>query len=132
MGAAVRAAVMLACAAIATGAHAQLAPQESARNGVNLAVTPIELGSAARTWSFRVVLDTHSQDLSDDLTAAAVLGDGKGREARPYAWEGAAPGGHHREGVLKFAPFDPVPDSVELRILRSGESAPRTFRWPIP
>jgi hypothetical protein len=52
-----------------------------------------------------------------------------GREVAPAGWSGAAPGGHHREGVLKFpAPAQP-PVAVELRIQRDGEPSPRVFRW---
>ncbi len=113
----------------ATSAAAQLAPQQSSQGGVTVAVTPAELAAGAKVWSFRVVLDTHSQDLPDDLAKSAVLLDGQGREGKPIAWEGAAPGGHHREGVLKFTAFEPMPEAVELRIARPGEAAARTFRW---
>jgi F420-0:gamma-glutamyl ligase len=116
---------------VATSAAAQLAPQKSSQGGVSVAVTPMELAADAELWSFKVVLDTHSQDLSDDLAASAVLLDGQGRESRPIAWEGAAPGGHHREGVLKFNTFRPTPETVELRIARPGEPSARAFRWQL-
>ena len=114
---------------LAASAAAQLAPQKSSQGGVTVAVTPTELDARAKVWAFKVVLDTHSQELSDDLVGTAVLVDGRGREGKPLAWEGAGPGGHHREGVLKFGAFDPFPESLELRIARPGEARPRTFRW---
>lgn len=114
---------------LAAPAAAQLAPQRSAQGGVTVAVTPVELGPPAKTWSFKIVMDTHSQELSDDLAKIAVLADGKGNERRALGWEGAAPGGHHRSGILKFDAITPRPESVELRIARPGESAPRVFRW---
>ncbi len=52
-----------------------------------------------------------------------------GKRHAPVAWDGAGPGGHHREGVLRFKPASPRPQAVELRITRPGESAPRSFRW---
>lgn len=52
-----------------------------------------------------------------------------GRELRPVAWNGSGPGGHRREGVLKFSVGEAATGAVELRILRSGEAATRTFRW---
>lgn len=116
---------------VAASAAAQLAPQKSSQGGVTVDVTPAELAAGAKVWSFKVVLDTHSQDLSDDLAKSAVLLDAQGREGKPIAWEGAAPGGHHREGVLKFAAFEPLPEAVELRIARPGEAAARTFRWQL-
>ena len=116
---------------VSASAAAQLAPQTRSQGGVTVAVTPTDLGSSARVWAFKIVLDTHSQDLSDDLVKSAVLLDGQGRESKPVVWEGAAPGGHHREGVLKFPAFKPLPESVELRIARPGEAAARTFRWQL-
>lgn len=115
----------------ALNAAAQPATQKHSANGVTVAVTPVELTAGAKVWSFKVVLDTHSQDLSDDLVTAAVLVDAQGREAKPTAWDGAAPGGHHRSGVLTFAAFEPSPQSVELRIARPGEAKARTFRWEV-
>jgi hypothetical protein len=75
------------------------------------------------------VLDTHSADLSDDLVQSASLTTDDGRTLKPVRWTGAAPGGHHREGVLAFDVPTPRPALIELRIMRPGESAARTFRW---
>jgi hypothetical protein len=115
----------------AGAAQAQLATQKNSANGVTIAVTPVNLVAGARTWDFGVVLDTHSQDLSDDLVKTALLRDDKGNEFRPVAWEGAAPGGHHRKGVLKFNPVAPTPQALELRIRRPGEAQARIFRWEL-
>lgn len=112
-------------------ATAQIAPQKSVQGGVTVDVTPTEIGAGAREWTFKVVLDTHSQELADDLVKTAVLVDGAGRETKALGWEGAAPGGHHREGVLRFAAIQPFPAAIELRISRSGEGAPRSFRWQL-
>ena len=105
---------------VAGSAAAQLAPQKTSQGGVTVVVTPAELGAGAKEWTFKVVLDTHSQELSDDLVRTAVLIDGAGREAKPLAWEGAGPGGHHRQGLLRFATIQPSPQAIELRILRAG------------
>jgi hypothetical protein len=121
------AAVLLAALLLATPAAAQLAAQKSSQGGVTVAVTPAEI--ADKLWSFKVVLDTHSQDLSDDLLKSAVLVDARGGEVAPVAWEGAAPGGHHREGLLKFEAIAPRPAALELRIQRPNEAKPRIFRW---
>ena len=113
----------------ALDATAQLATQKNSANGVTVAVTPGNIAADAKVWDFKVVLDTHSQDLSDDLANSAVLLDDKGGESKALAWEGAAPGGHHRAGVLKFNAITPLPQAVELRITRAGEPTARTFRW---
>ena len=115
----------------AAGAIAQQATQKSALGGVTVAVTPVAFAPAQKVWSFRVVYDTHTQELSDDVVAGAVLADDKGRAVKPLAWEGPGPGGHHRSGVLKFPALEPFPQSIELRLARPGEAAPRVFRFPL-
>lgn len=124
-------ACLLAAAIVFPAAAAELATQKSSARGVTVAVTPQNLSGNARTWDFKVVLDTHSQDLSDDLVKTAVLLDGTGGKYAPVAWDGAAPGGHHREGVLRFKPLAAQPQAIELQIMRPGEPAPRLFRWQL-
>jgi hypothetical protein len=116
---------------VAAAAGAQLKEQRSAEAGVTVAVTPKSIASGAKTWDFNVVLDTHSQDLSDDFSKTTVLVDERGVEYRTLAWEGAGPGGHHRSGVLKFAAGKQVPKSLEMRMSRPGEAKPRVFRWQL-
>jgi hypothetical protein len=109
-------------------AAAQSAPaaQSTVERGVTVKVTPRRL--TGPEWEFAVVLDTHSEELKDDLQNAAVLVV-EGREIRPVAWQGPGAGGHHREGVLRFPSPGDNPGAVELRIRRAGEAAPRVFRW---
>lgn len=126
-----KAIVLVLALAVAGAASAQPATQTNAQGGVTVAVTPTALARSAKIWAFKVAYDTHTRDLSDDVAATAVLSDGQGREAKPLAWEGPGPGGHHRAGVLKFPALDPVPAAVELRISRPGEPAARTFRWNV-
>ena len=126
-----RFAMILLGALLAVNAAAQLATQKQSANGVTFAVTPGDLSADAKVWEFRIALDTHSQDLSDDLVKTAVLADDRGNEFPPLAWEGAAPGGHHRAGVLKFDAPAVRPQAVELRIRRPGEPKARVFRWEL-
>lgn len=122
----------VAVAAILFGPQAyaaELASQSSASGGVTIAVKPVEVSAGAATWSFQVTLNTHSQELSDDLARAAYIVDGAGKKVSPTAWDGDAPSGHHRKGVLRFKALTPPPEAIELRIQRPGESAPRKFRW---
>lgn len=107
-----------------------LAPQVSKRDGVTVTVTPQDLSRQARSWTFAVVLETHTGTLDDDLVkSSSLLVDGRRHAA--LDWQGAAPGGHHRKGVLRFAAVAPPPQSLELEIRRAGEANPRVFRWPI-
>jgi hypothetical protein len=117
--------------ALAQASPESIAVQSSSEQGVTVKVTPKSIGSADSRWEFAVVLDTHSADLSDDLTQSATLMTDDGRTLKPVSWVGAAPGGHHREGVLAFDVPAPQPSAIELRIDRPGESAPRTFRWQL-
>jgi hypothetical protein len=110
---------------------AELTAQRSSSGGVTVAVTPQNLAASAKSWDFKVALDTHSGELNDDLVKAATLIDEKGGRHVPVKWEGAGPGGHHREGTLRFNAIAPRPESVELQIQRPSESKPRSFRWQL-
>ena len=101
----------------------------SSQSGVTVKVTPKNL--KADFWEFNVVFDTHSQDLKDDLLKSAVLVDPSGTRLSPVEWKGAPPGGHHREGTLRFKPPAPAPNAFELRIARPGEREPRSFKWTL-
>jgi hypothetical protein len=120
----------VSAAAWLPGADAQpkdLAARSTNQGGVTVVVTP-KVTASDRDWEFAVTLDTHSQDLGDDLAGLSVLLV-DGAELKPSGWSGAAPGGHHRQGVLRFtAPGKPA-GTIELRIQRPNEGAPRVFRW---
>lgn len=122
--------VAVTAAAWSPWASAQAQPsttQSSAERGVTVKVTP-QVVAPTGEWEFAIVLDTHSAELSDDLVKSAVLLV-DGNELRPVSWTGAEPGGHHREGMLKFPAPPQAPQAVELRIQRTGETAARVFRW---
>jgi hypothetical protein len=124
--------VLAAVAALALAGAAGAAEPEtrtSSAAGVSVKVTPKDVAPGSATWAFAVVLDTHSRDLSDDLVKDSVLLDARGARYAPIAWEGAPPGGHHREGLLRFKGLGPAPGAFELQIRRPGESAARVFRW---
>ena len=98
---------------------------------VTIKVTPVEFGKDTETWKFQVVFDTHSGSLDQDPTKVMSLTDDNGNTYQPSAWEGAGPGGHHREGVLIFNAINPVPLNVELKIKDVGGIAERSFRWDL-
>jgi len=124
---------MTLASALAAGiaGAADLAPRSSNLAGVSVSVTPKEVAPGAATWEFSVALNTHTQDLSDDLVKTAVLIDAQGGRHSPTAWEGSAPGGHHRSGILRFRGLGARADAIELQIRRAGEAAPRSFRWKL-
>lgn len=94
---------------------------------VTVKITPQNLSGAE--WKFEIVLDTHSIDLNQDLMQVIELIDEQGKIHKPIAWEGAIPGGHHREGVLIFQPINPKPASVELKIKGVGGVLERSLKW---
>ena len=99
---------------------------------VTIKVAPKGLTSDSLSWDFEIILDTHSLDLNEDLTEVSVLIDTNGNEYAPVSWEGDPPGGHHREGVLKFKPITPLPQSITLKIRNVGSVNERSFSWQIP
>jgi hypothetical protein len=107
---------------VAAAAGAQLNEQKSSEAGVTVLVTPQAITAGAKTWNFKVVLDTHTQDLSDDFAKTTLLVDERGAEYRTVAWE---------SGVLKFAAGKRLPQSLEMRMSRPGEAKPRLFRWQL-
>ncbi|MBI4292026.1 MAG: hypothetical protein HY661_11150 [Betaproteobacteria bacterium] len=122
------AAILFGTAAFA----ADLASQSSESGGVAIAVKPLDVSAKAATWSFQVSLNAQSQDLGDDLVRTAFIVNRAGKKNElPTGWEGDAPGGRYRKGVLRFKALAPLPAAVELRIQRAGEKAPRVFRWDL-
>ena len=115
-----------------TAFAADLASQSSESAGVTISVKPVDVSAGAATWSFQVSLSTQSQDLGDDLVRTAFILNRAGKKNEsPTGWEGDAPGGRNRKGVLRFKPLAPLPAAIELRIQRAGEKAPRVFRWDL-
>ena len=113
-------------------AHAaDLSPRTSNAAGVSVSVTPKLVAADAPAWEFGIALNTHSQDLSDDLVKNSVLIDSRGARHAPVAWAGSPPGGHHRSGVLRFKGLGAQADAIELQIRRPNEAAPRSFRWKL-
>lgn len=58
------------------------ASQTSMGSGVTVKVTAHNISADSEVWSFAVVFDTHSQDLSDDPMSSAVLVSDEGRVGR--------------------------------------------------
>jgi len=118
----------LAAAGFAEGGDAGRAPaagpSRTARAAeIEISVTPMRVDASAAV--FEVVFDTHSTDLDFDPTEVVTL-DGAGGAVRPATWDGDGPGGHHREGELRFDTGVRL-DEVVLRF-DLGESAVLTWK----
>ena len=110
-------------------ASAEPSPATSTVKEVTVTVTPLSFAHDAKQWSFRIEFDTHTQRLSDDIAHTVTLTAADGQPLKPLTWEGTAPGGHHRAGVVHFERPSPPPQTLELKMQREGESLTRTFRW---
>ncbi len=115
---------------IAPASGAGLAPQTSDENGVKIVVIPGDLSNSATVWNFEVVLETHTHPLVDEMAEASAL-VANGKSYPPLVWIGSPPGGHHRQGRLRFMAVTPQPQVIELRIHLNGEPTPRTFKWSL-
>lgn len=94
---------------------------------VTVKATLVQLGDAGAVAE--VVFDTHAVELDLDVAAGATLTVG-GVAWPTGGWEGDGPGGHHREGELRFSAAGPAEGDAVLTL--AGLSEPLTFRWPLP
>lgn len=65
------------------------------------------------------------------MIAVSFLIDGAGREYAPLAWDGDPPGGHHREGILKFKALAQKPETIKLAIRGIGGINEQIFAWQV-
>ncbi len=106
------------------------ATKSNSGGSVDVEATPTAL-NVGEPMAFDIAMNTHSVDLSDDLTQMVILRDDTGKEYKPTAWEGGEPGGHHREGTLKFAALSGKPKFVELVIKGLAKIPERVFHWDL-
>ncbi len=110
--------------------NGKFSPQVNEEANVSIEVTPtvIEKGKDPQ---FQIAFNTHSVDLSFDVTKITVLVDDKGNNYSASTWDGSGPGGHHRNGTLSFN--KPLSDIkyVELIIKDVGGVSERKFKWNI-
>lgn len=93
---------------------------------VDVKIEPRQLDD--RSATFHITLDTHSVELDADLTQATLR---VGPNDWPVdEWSGDGPGGHHREGDLRFRTAGPVAGTVTLQI--PGLPEPLEGTWDLP
>ena len=78
-----------------------------------------------------LTMNTHSEALGEDMVAVSTLKDNEGREYPATAWQGSAPGGHHRKGVLEFQDLGENSASITLIIKGIANVPERIFEWPV-
>lgn len=102
---------------------------------VTVKTTPINLDKAGDTLKFDVVMDTHSVELSMDLTTIASLTTDTGLTIQASKWD-APSGGHHAEGMLSFPAMKDgksiLDGAKKLTLTITGiDNATRTFTWDL-
>ena len=100
------------------------------QKSVKVKVTPQEI-RFGKPVQFKIVFDTHSVDLSFDLTAISTLELDNNFVLRPEKWDGAAPGGHHRSGTLIFKGISKETKSLKLTLRNVAGVPERTFVWDL-
>jgi len=94
----------------------------SNENNIEFQVTPLS------SSEFQIYINTHSGSLDFDPAEISTLYDDIGNAYKPLKWEGSAPGGHHRNGILKFSTINSNAKSIKLVIT---DSAKREFMWDL-
>ncbi|MGH2607263.1 MAG: hypothetical protein ACRDG5_11795 [Anaerolineales bacterium] len=104
------------------------------QGSVIVEITPIDL-AAENELRFLVQMDTHSVDLSMDLSALAELETDLGAHLQAVSWDAPA-GGHHVSGTLAF-PAQLNGQSILagarqlVLVLRGIDSTERRFVWEL-
>ena len=113
--------------ASAAGSVAGFAERSVTAGAVTVKGQPRRVDGQGAT--FKVVFDTHSEELDLDVARAAGL-EVDGVPWPGAVWDGDGPSGHHREGELRF-PAGGTPSGT-VRLTLNGLSAPVEFRWTLP
>ena len=123
-------AIVSSPAAKPAGSDAMVAlqPQTLEAASVTVKVTPLLLING-ESPAFAIAMDTHSVDLAGDMLKMVLLRDDSGKEYAPTAWDGAGPGGHHREGKIMFAAMTTNPKSLTLVVKNLAGVPERAFTW---
>lgn len=107
------------------GAGAGLESRTVAAGEVDVRIEPRRLDGEGAV--FTITLDTHSVELSADLTRATLE---VGAAAWPVeGWSGDGPGGHHREGQLRFQAAGTAAGTATLTI--PGLPGPVEAAWEL-
>lgn len=117
----------------ATGAWRNQSPQLDEQGAVSVEAAPLNLSDPGETLDFRILLDTHSVDLTMDLAPMSTLITDTGLTIEAVKWD-APSGGHHVQGTLSFPASSggfSLMDGVSgiTLVIDSVDGAVRTFSW---
>jgi hypothetical protein len=95
---------------------------------VTVTVIPINLVNLGDTLTFDVSMNTHSVDLSMDLSKLAKITTDNGKSAQAIKWDGPR-GGHHVQGKLTFSAGE-FSGAKKLTLTINNVDVPsRVFTW---
>ena len=105
------------------------------QGAITIKISPFNLDDPGDTLKFDVVMDTHSIDLSMDLTILAALTTDTGLSLRPTLWDGPM-GGHHVEGTLSFPTTQNGKSILEgtkqlTLTISNVDNVTRVFEWDL-
>lgn len=106
----------------------KLVSQENDGGNVTVTAKPITLKVGEKPV-FDLEFETHSVDLSFDVTQITTLVDDKGNKFSKSNWNGTPSGGHHRSGTLSFNNSLAQTNNVELIIKSIAGVVERKFKW---
>jgi hypothetical protein len=96
---------------------------------VTVTVIPINLENPSDTLIFDVSMNTHSVNLTMDLSKLARLTADNGKSAQVAQWDGPSSGGHHVGGKLSF-PAKEFSGAKKLTLTINNVDVPsRVFTW---
>lgn len=116
---------------MATAPEAETLPsQTSEREGIKIQAAGADF-DIKKSVRFEITIDTHAGSLDFDLAEISTLEDDLGNQYSPTAWEGSAPGGHHRSGTLVFPGLKAGTGYLTLLIKDNPDLEPRSFEWDL-
>ena len=97
------------------------------QNGLTIQASPEPFvrGDAVKIY---LTFETHSGELSLDLTKVARLQDSNGTKYQPTVWNSLPPNEHHLSGTLVFSAPNGEPSSIKL-VLTDVYGADWVFEW---
>lgn len=104
--------------------------RQNDEGNVIVVVRPVDL-EPGKNPKFEIQFNTHSVDLSFDVSQIVTLDDDKGNIFDQPLWNGSPAGGHHRSGTLIFQKTLQKTKFVELVIKNVAAIPERKFRWDI-
>ncbi|HCM38100.1 MAG: hypothetical protein UV61_C0009G0038 [Candidatus Gottesmanbacteria bacterium GW2011_GWB1_43_11] len=105
--------------------------RENSGGNVTVSITPVRLTPGTQP-QFQIAFETHSVELDFDVAKITTLTDQQGQQFPIPIWDGAPPGGHHRQGILTFPQtLNTSVKSLNLTLTDIAGIPERKFTWDL-